>query len=85
MSPERSIETIGEKSRVTNPPANFENYRARQQLIAKRNATDDPVKRESINILIEQMNEHDKCAPEDHERRTLLRRQIMRQMAIVAF
>lgn len=44
-----------------NPAANFDLYRRRQELIAKRNATDDPVKREQIGILIEQLTTFDRA------------------------
>lgn len=47
-----------------NPPANFDLYRRRQELTAKRNAEKDPVKREQINILLEQLENFDKADPE---------------------
>ena len=39
---------------MTLEPANFDLYHARRALIAKRNAASDPVRKEQLQILIEQ-------------------------------
>jgi hypothetical protein len=40
-------------------PSDFSLYHARRHLIAKQSAASDPVKREQINILIEQLTNYD--------------------------
>lgn len=62
--------------------ADFSLYHTRRDLIAKRNATDDPVKREQINILIEQLTNYDRATG---MQRLALATAIERQMQLVAF
>lgn len=74
------IGTVGSAD-VLNPAANFDLYRRRQELIAKRNATTDPVKREQINILIEQLTNYDRATG---MQRLAMAPAIERQMQLVA-
>lgn len=64
-----------------NQPANFDIYRRRQELIAKRNAEQDPVKREQLNLLIEQIGSYDRATG---MQRMAMAAAIERQMALVA-
>jgi hypothetical protein len=45
------------------PGADFSLYHARRDLTAKRNAEQDPVKREQINLLLEQMENSTRQSP----------------------
>lgn len=62
------------------PPANFDLYHARRDLTAKRNAEQDPVKRERLNLLLEQMTEFDKAEP---ARRSELQAKIVDQLQLI--
>jgi len=42
-------------------PADLTLYHARRDLIAKRNAERDPIKRGQINVLIEQLSNYDRA------------------------
>lgn len=70
------------------PPANFDFYWQRKNLIAKRNAEQDQIKREQINLLLEQLEECAKIDPrnsrEDAERKAGLAANIERQMKLMA-
>lgn len=61
-------------------PADFSLYHTRRDLIAKRNATSDPVKREQINVLIGMIEAFDKASDERYG----LAKAIERQVKIVA-
>jgi hypothetical protein len=63
-----------------NPPADFSLHNARRGLIEKRNFTTDPVKREQLTLLIEQITEFDRAS----DRRMELAQAIERQLKIVA-
>jgi hypothetical protein len=62
------------------PGADFSLYHARRDLTAKRNATSDPVKREQINLLVEQMESFDKAEP---ERKASLTKAIEIQLGVI--
>jgi hypothetical protein len=63
-----------------NPPANFDLYQTRRDLTAKRNAEKDPVKREQINLLLEQLENLDKAEP---ERKASLTKAIEIQLGVI--
>ena len=56
-------------------------YHARRDLIAKRNATTDPVKRAQINVLIEMLDTFDKLSGDRYE----MAKAIERQVKLIAF
>lgn len=67
-------------SNELNPPANFDLYQARRDMNAKRNAEQDPIKRERLNLLLEQMTELDKAEP---ERRPGLQAKVADQLQLI--
>jgi hypothetical protein len=60
--------------------ASFDLYHARRDLTAKRNAEQDSVKREQINLLLEQMENLDKAEP---ERKVSLTKAIEIQIGVI--
>jgi hypothetical protein len=61
-------------------PADFSLYHARRDLTAKRNAEQDSVKREQINLLLGQMESFDKAEP---ERKASLTKAIEIQLGVI--
>jgi hypothetical protein len=61
-------------------PADFSLYHARRGLIAKRNAEQDSVKREQINLLLGQMESFHKAEP---ERKASLTKAIEIQLGVI--
>ncbi len=64
-----------------NVPADFTLYQTRRDLIAKRSATADPIRRERINVLIEQLGEYDRATG---QRRLEIGARIAAQMQLMA-